>query len=43
MFSLIISPITSLTKKNILFVWAAALQTALDTIKHAIANSPVLN
>ena len=42
MFSFIVSPITSLTKKNIPFVWTAACQTALDTIKHAITNSPVL-
>ena len=42
MFSSIVSPITSLTKKNIPFVWTAACQTALDTIKHAITNSPVL-
>ena len=42
MFGSIVSPITSLTKKNVLFVWTAACQTALDTIKHAITNSPVL-
>ena len=36
MFSLIVSPITSLTKKNI------PCQTALDTIKQAITNNPVL-
>ena len=42
MFSLIVSPIISLTKKNVAFVWTAVCQTALDTIKHAIANSSVL-
>ena len=42
MFSSIVSPITSLTKKNVPFVWTAVCQTALDTIKHAITNSPVL-
>ena len=42
MFSLIVSPITSLTKKNIPFVWTAACQTTLDTIKHAITNSHIL-
>ena len=42
MFSSFVSPITSLTKKNVLFVWTAACQTALVTIKHAITNSPVL-
>ena len=42
MFSSIISPITSLTKKNTPFIWTTACQTALDTIKHAITNSPVL-
>ena len=42
LFSLIVSPITSLTKKNAPFVWKAACQTALNTIKHAITNSPVL-
>ena len=42
MFSSIVSPITSLTKKNIPFVWTAACQTALDTIKHATTNSPVI-
>ena len=42
MFSSIVSPITSLTKENIPFVWTAACQTALDTITYAITNSPVL-
>ena len=42
MFSSIVSPITSLTKKNVPFAWTAAYQTALDMIKHAITNSPVL-
>ena len=42
MFSLIVSPITSLTKKNVSLVWTATYQTALDTIKHVITNSPVL-
>ena len=42
MFSLIVSSITSLTGKNVPFVCTAACQTALDTIKHAITNSPVL-
>ena len=32
-FSSIVSPITSLTKKHISFVWTAACQTALDTNK----------
>ena len=40
MFSSIVSPITSLSKKHIPFVWTAACQIALDTIKHAITNSP---
>ena len=38
MISWILSPVTSLTKKNIPFVWTPAL----DTIKHAITNSLVL-
>ena len=42
MFSSIVSPITSLTKKNTPFVWTAACQTALDMIKHTITKSPVL-
>ena len=42
LFSLIVSPITALTKMNASFVWMAACQTALDTIKHVITNSPVL-
>ena len=42
MFISIVSPITFLTKKNAPFVWTAACQTALDTIKQAITNSPVL-
>ena len=42
MFSSIVSPITSLTKKNIPFVLTAACQTALNTIKHAITNNTVL-
>ena len=42
MFSLNLSPITSLTKKNVPFVWTAACQTTLDTLKQAITNSPVL-
>ena len=42
MFSSVISPITSLTKKNASFVCTVACQTVLDTIKHAITNSPVL-
>ena len=41
MFSLTVSPITSLTK-NIPFVWAASCQTALNTIKHVLTNSPAL-
>ena len=41
MFSLIVSPVTSLTK-NVPFIWTAACQTALDTIKHAIINMPAL-
>ena len=35
-------PTTALTKKNTSFVWTVACQTALDTIKHVITNSPVL-
>ena len=42
MFSLIVSPITSFTRKNAPFVWTAACQTTLDMIKHAITNSSVL-
>ena len=42
MFSSIVSTITSLTKKNAPFVWTAAGQTSLNTIKHAITNSSVL-
>ena len=42
MFSSIVSAITSLTKKNVPFVWTAACQAALDMIKHIITNSPVL-
>ena len=42
MFSSIVSQITSGTKKNIRFVWTAACQTSLDTIKHAITNRCVL-
>ena len=33
---------TTLTKKNTLFIWTAACQMALGTIKHAITNSHVL-
>ena len=40
MFSSIVSPITSLTKKHVPFVCTAAFQTAPYTIKHAITNSP---
>ena len=42
MSSSIVSPITSLIKKNAPFVWKAACHTALDMIKYAITNSPVL-
>ena len=42
MFGSDVSLNTSLTKKNVPFVWTAACQTALDTIKHSITNSPVL-
>ena len=42
MFSSVVSPITSLTKENVPFVWTAVCQMALDTFKHAITNSPVL-
>ena len=42
MFSLVVSPITSLTKKNAPFVQTANCQTALDMIKHAITDSAVL-
>ena len=41
-FRMIISPITALTKKNTPFVLTVACQTALETIKHAITNSPIL-
>ena len=41
-FTSVVSPITSLTKKNVSFVWTAACQTSLDVIKHGITNSPVL-
>ena len=41
MFSLIVSQVTSLTKKNSPFVWTAASQTTHGTIKHTITNSPV--
>ena len=42
MFGSVVSAITSLTKKNVPSVLTAACQTALDMIKHAITNSPVL-
>ena len=42
LFSLIVSPITALMKKNTPFVWMVACQTALDTIKHVITNIPML-
>ena len=42
LFSSIVSPITALTKKNTPFIWTAACQMALDIIKHAIMNCPVL-
>ena len=42
MFSSNGSPSTSLTKKNSPFVWTAACQTALNTIKHVITNSSVV-
>ena len=42
LFSLIVSPITALTRKNTPFVWMAACQKALDTIKHVSTNSPTL-
>ena len=42
LFSSIVSPITSLPKKNIPFVWKAACQTVLDMITYVITNSPVL-
>ena len=38
-FSSIVSPITSLTKMQVPFIWTAACQTALHTIKHAITNT----
>ena len=33
---------TALTKKSTPFIWTVACQMALNTIKHAITNSPVL-
>ena len=42
MFSSVVSSSTPLTKKNVPFAWTAACQTALNTIKHTITNSPVL-
>ena len=42
MLSSIVSPITSMTKKNAPFVWTATCQTTLDMIKQTITNSPVL-
>ena len=42
MFSSIVSPITSKTKKHVPFVWTVARQTVPDSIKYAITNSLVL-
>ena len=42
LFSSIVSPMIILTKKHTPFIWTVACQMALDTIKHAITNSPVL-
>ena len=42
LFSSIVSSITAFTKKNTSFVWMAACQMALDTIKHVLTNSPIL-
>ena len=43
LFNSIVSPITSLTKKNAVFVFGQQLvQAALDTIEHTITNNPVL-
>ena len=43
MFSSIVTPITSLTMKNVPFVWTAVCQTALDTIKHFITYRSYTN
>jgi hypothetical protein len=35
-------PLTSLTRKNVIFAWTSAQQKAFDTIKRLLCSAPVL-
>ena len=41
-FSKIAQPLTSLLKKNVVFVWNDEQEKAFDTLKQALCNAPVL-
>ena len=41
-FSDIAQPLTSLTRKNVIFNWTSIQQKAFDTIKKLLCSAPVL-
>lgn len=41
-FSDIALPLTSLTRKNVLFSWTSLQQRAFDTLKRLLCNAPIL-
>ncbi|XP_050295859.1 uncharacterized protein LOC126735794 [Anthonomus grandis grandis] len=42
-FSTIVSPLTSLTMKNVKFVWSPECENAFNTIKEKLVSAPVLS
>lgn len=41
-FSKIVRPLTSLTRKNVKFIWSNACQRAFETLKSSFISAPVL-
>ena len=41
-YAAVASPLTGLTAKNKVFVWSAECQTAFETLKRALASTPIL-
>ena len=41
-FSLIVSPLIDLTKKDVKFVWTAAAEHAFQLLKHMFVTAPIL-
>lgn len=41
-FAVMVKPLTSLLKKNVLFVWTSVHQEAFESLKQALTTGPVL-